>query len=90
MKRKEWELKVDEYLQTKMIRSKLAKINSGRRMAGKSHLVELLPELPEKPVKYILTDKEGNYLGTEVDFDFANDYANENKAILKRVDFDTK
>jgi len=90
MTRKEWELRVNEYLQAKMTRSKLAKINSGRRMAGKSHLVELLPELPEKPVKYILTDKNGNYLGTEVDFDFANDYAKENEAILKKVDFSIK
>jgi hypothetical protein len=90
MTRKEWELKVDKYLQVKMIRAKLAKINSGRRMAGKSHLTELLPELPEKPVKYILTDKEGNYLGTEVDFDFASEYAKENEAVLKRVDFNIK
>lgn len=90
MKTKGWELKVGEYLNAKMARAKLARINSGRRMAGKPNLVELLPELPEKPVKYVLTDKNGNYLGTEVDFDFANDYAIENDAILTKFDFDQK
>lgn len=69
-------------------RALIVKRNAGFRMSGKSHLVESLPELPGKPIKYLLEEFDGNYIGTEWDSEFAHDYATENNCKVTILPFD--
>ena len=69
-------------------RAAIVRRNAGFRMAGKAHLVEPLPELPNKPVKYLLEDHDGSYIGTEWNSEFAHDYAAENGCKLTILPFD--
>ena len=57
-------------------------------MAGKPHLVQPLPELPAKPVKFLLEGHDGSYIGTEWDSEFAHDYAAEHDCKITTLPFD--
>ena len=81
--------RVREYTQAKIARAAMVKRNAGLRMAGKSSLVQPLPDLPEKPVKYRLESHDGDYIGTEWDEEFARDYAAENGCKLTVLPFDS-
>ena len=79
---------VNAYLEAKRNRAAVVRMNKGFRMAGKAHLVQPLPELPEKPVKYLLESHDGWYIGTEWDAEFAHDYAAEHDCKLTILPFD--
>ena len=66
----------------------MVKRNAGFRMAGKAHLVEPLPELPDKPVKFLLESHDGSYIGTEWDAELAHDYASQNDCKITILPFD--
>ena len=57
-------------------------------MSGKSNQQVALPILPAKPVKYLLEDKEGNYMGIEYDCETAHEYANDNNLIVTVLPYD--
>jgi len=79
---------VREYNAAKLNRKNIIRANAGLRMSGKKHLVQPVPELPPKPVKFLLEDLEGNYIGTEWNEEFARDYARENNCKLTVLPFD--
>ncbi len=79
---------VREYNAAKLNRKNIVRANAGLRMSGKNHLVQPVPELPQKPVKFLLEDLEGNYIGTEWSEEFARDYARENNCKLTILPFD--
>lgn len=81
---------VEEYQKAKFNRTLIARKNASLRMAGKSNLVQPLPELPEKPKKYLLETLNGEYLGVEWNEEFANDYASEYGCKLTILPFDAK
>ena len=72
----------------KRARASIVRSNAGCRMAGKPHLVQPLPELPDKPVKFLLEGHDGSYIGTEWDSEFAHDYASENNCKITTLPFD--
>lgn len=72
----------------KRARASIVRMNASFRMAGKSHLVQPLPELPAKPVKFLLEGHGGEYIGTEWDSEFAHDYAAENDCKITILPFD--
>ena len=76
------------YQDAKRSRASIARSNAGCRMAGKAHLVQPLPELPDKPVKYLLEGHGGEYIGTEWDSEFAHDYAAEHDCKITTLPFD--
>ena len=82
------QVKIKAFQAAKINRAKVVRMNAGRRMAGKSHLVEPLPELLAKPCKYLLETHGGDYIGTEWDSEFARDYAAENDCKLTILPFD--
>lgn len=72
----------------KRSRASVVRSNAGCRMAGKSHMVRPLPDLPAKPVKYLLEGQNGEYIGTEWDSEFAHDYAAEHDCKITTLPFD--
>lgn len=76
------------YNEAKLNRKNIIRYNASCRMSGKKHLVQPVPDLPPKPVKFLLEDFDGNYIGTEWDGEFARDYARENHCKLTILPFD--
>jgi hypothetical protein len=72
----------------KRARASIVRFNAGLRMSGKAHLVQPLPELPAKPVKFLLEGHDGSYIGTEWDSEFAHDYAAEHDCKITTLPFD--
>lgn len=79
---------VSAYQDAKRARASIVRLNAGYRMAGKPHLAKPLPELPAKPVKYLLEGHDGEYIGTEWDSEFARDYAAEHDCKVTILPFD--
>ena len=79
---------IKQYTEIKNQRATLTRKNAGLRMAGKSNQQKELPVLPLKPVKYLLEDKEGNYMGIEYDCDTAYEYAENNKLTVTALPYD--
>lgn len=73
----------------KRARASTVRSNAGYRMAGRPHMVQPLPKLPAKPVKYLLEGQNGEYIGTEWDSEFAHDYAAEHDCKITILPFDT-
>lgn len=82
------QLAIKSFHDAKRSRASIVRSNAGCRMAGEPHLVQPLPELPPKPVKYLLEGRDGSYIGTEWDSEFAHDYAAENDCKITTLPFD--
>lgn len=76
------------YLATKKTRAEVDRQNRGYRMTGRKHLCVPLPDLPPKPLKYVVEDIEGIYQGTEHDPEIAFDYAERNGMTVRAIPFD--
>jgi hypothetical protein len=79
---------IKSFYDAKRARALIVRANAGCRMAGKPHLVQPLPDLPDKPVKYLLEGQNGEYIGTEWDSEFAHDYAAEHGCKITTLPFD--
>ena len=80
--------KVREYNAIKAERAGIARRNASLRMAGKSDLCIELPELPEKPCKWVLTESDGTYAGTEWDEETALELAETHNLSIRKMPFD--
>ena len=80
---------VKTYLAAKRERAEVARANARARMMGRPDRVMPLPDLPSKPLKYVIEDS-GGYVGTEWDSDFALDYAASNGCTVRVVAFDAE
>jgi hypothetical protein len=79
---------IKAFYDVKRARASMVRANAGYRMAGKHHMVQPLPALPAKPVKYLLESHDGSYIGTEWDSEFAHDYAAGNDCKITILPFD--
>ena len=79
---------VREYNTAKLNRKNIIRANAGLRMSGKKHLVQPVPDLPPKPVKFLLEDLEGNYIGTEQYLLTLRSDAQETTLFIIRLDID--
>ena len=82
------QVEIKAFYDAKRARASIVRSNAGLRMAGKAHLVQPLPELPAKPVKFLLEGHDGSYIGTEWDSEFAHDYAAEHDCKITTLPFD--
>lgn len=79
---------IQAYNAAKLARNALIRHNASCRMRGRKDLIQEVPALPEKPVKFLLEEKDGTYIGTEFDSEFAHDYAREHDCKLTILPFD--
>jgi hypothetical protein len=79
---------IKAFTAAKINRAKIVRMNASFRMSGKAHLVQPLPDLPAKPLKYLLEGHDGSYIGTEWDSEFAHDYAAEHDCKITILPFD--
>jgi hypothetical protein len=79
---------IKRYQGIKQARATTTRKNAGLRMAGKASQQQALPELPPKPVKYLLEEPDGTYAGTEYDKERAYDYAEEHGMFVKVLPYD--
>jgi hypothetical protein len=79
---------IKQYQDIKQARAIATRRNAGLRMAGKASQQQALPELPQKPVKYLLEEPDGTYAGIEYDKERAYEYAEEHGMIVKVLPYD--
>jgi hypothetical protein len=79
---------ISQYQDIKNARASITRRNAGLRMAGKASQQQALPELPVKPVKYLLEEPDGTYAGMEYDKERAYEYAEEHDLIVKVLPYD--
>jgi len=79
---------IEAYQDIKNRRRSITARNAGLRMAGKADQQSALPDLPAKPMKYLLTDSEGGYFGMEYDKETAHEYAEERGYLVIALPFD--
>jgi len=79
---------IKQYQDIKQARATLTRRNAGLRMAGKANQQQPLPELPSKPVKYLLEEPDGTYAGMEYDKERAYEYAEEHGLTVTVLPYD--
>ena len=79
---------IKRYQEIKQARATITRRNAGLRMAGKASQQQPLPELPPKPVKYMLEESDGTYAGIEYDKQFAYEYAEEHGMTVTVMPYD--
>jgi hypothetical protein len=79
---------IRSYLAAKKTRAEVDRKNRGLRMTGRKYLCVPLPNLPPKPLKYVVEDAEGVCQVTEYDPEIAFEYAERNGMTVRAIPFD--